>query len=76
MLLAEGPMAEGIVRYLRAWLHTRFGTHVGRTISLGEKTPAAVAQYMARRLVTPKRMLGGADRERMIYRPDAVYPRH
>lgn len=76
MLLAEGAIAESVVRSLLAWPHTGFGTHVSRAIPVDEQTPGAVARYMARPPITTERMLGGADTERIIYRSDAVHPRH
>jgi hypothetical protein len=76
MLLAEGAIAERVVRSLLAWPHTGFGTHVSRAIPVDEQTPGAVARYMARPPITPGQMLGGADTERIIYRSDAVHPRH
>jgi hypothetical protein len=35
-----------------------------------------MARYMARPPITPKRMLGEADKDQIIYRSDAVHPRH
>jgi hypothetical protein len=41
-----------------------------------EKTPGVVARYMARPPITPERMLGEASQAQVIYRSDAVHPRH
>jgi hypothetical protein len=76
MLLAEGAIEEGVVRNLLAWPHTGFGTHVSRAIPADKKTPGIVARYMVRPPITPERMLGEADQARIIYRSDAVHPRH
>jgi len=76
MLLKEGAIAEGVVRTLLAWPHTGFGTHVSRAIPVDEKTPGVVARYMVRPPVTPERMLGEANPAQIIYRSDAVHPRH
>ncbi len=76
MLLDEGAIEETVVQNLLAWPHTRFGTHVSRAIPVDEKTPGVVARYMARPPITPERMLGEADKDRIIYRSDVVHPRH
>jgi hypothetical protein len=76
MLLAEGAIAESVVRSLLAWPHTGFGTHISRAIPADEQTPGVVARYMARPPITPERMLGGADTDRIIYRSGAIHPRH
>ena len=55
--------------------HTGFGTDVSRPSPANEKAPGVVARYMARPPVTPERMLGGADKDQIIYRSDAVHPR-
>jgi hypothetical protein len=76
MLLEEGASEEGVVRNLLAWPHTGFGTHVSRAIPADEKTPVVVARYMVRPPITPERMLGEANKDHIIYRSDAVHPRH
>ncbi len=76
MLLEEGAIEAPVVQNLLAWPHTRFGTHVSRAIPGDEKTPGVVARYMARPPITPERMLGEGDKDRVIYRSDAVHPRH
>jgi Putative transposase len=76
MLLEEGAIAEGVVRNLLAWAHTGFGTHVSRAIPADATTPGVVARHMARPPITPERMLGEASGTRIIYRSDAVHPRH
>ena len=76
MLLAEGAIEEAVVRNLLAWPHTGFGTHVSRAIPAEEKTPGVVARYMVRPPITPERMLGEANQARIIYRSDAIHPRH
>jgi transposase-like protein len=76
MLLAEGAIEESVVRSLLAWPHTGFGTHVSRAIPVDEQTPGVVARYMARPPITPERMLGDADKQQVIYRSDAIHPRH
>jgi hypothetical protein len=76
MLLAEGAIAEGVVRTLLAWPHTGFGTHVSRAIPVDATTPGIVARYMVRPPISPERMLGETGKDRIIYRSDAVHPRH
>jgi hypothetical protein len=76
ILLAEGAIAERVVRTLLAWPHTGFGTHVSRAIPADEKTPGVVARYMTRPPITPERIFGEADKDQIIYRSDAVHPRH
>ena len=76
MLLEEGAMEAHVVRNLLAWPHTGFGTHVSRAIPADATTPGVVARYMARPPITPERILGEADQDRIIYRSDAVHPRH
>ncbi len=76
MLLEEGAIEEGVVRDLLAWPHTGFGTHVSRGIPVDEKTPGIVARYMARPPITPERMVREASNTQIIYRSDAVHPRH
>jgi hypothetical protein len=39
-------------------------------------TPGVVARYMTRPPITPQRMLGEASKTQIIYRSDAVHPRH
>jgi hypothetical protein len=63
----EGAIAEGVVRNLLAWPHTGFGTHVSRAIPTDATTPGIVARHMARPPITPERMLGEADKDRIIY---------
>ena len=75
MLLEEGAIEEGVVRKLLAWPHTGFGTHVSREIPADATTPG-VARYMIRPPITPERMLGEASKVQIIYRSDAVHPRH
>ncbi len=76
MLLEEGVLAEGVVRNLLAWPHTGFGAHVSRAIPADATTPRVVARYMTRPPITPERMLGDASKAQIIYRSDAVHPRH
>jgi hypothetical protein len=76
MLLAEGAIEETVVHNLLAWPHTGFGTHVSRAIPADVTTPGTVARYMTRPPITPARMHGEADKDRIIYRSDAVRPRH
>jgi len=76
MLLEEGAIDEHVVGNLLAWPHTGFGTHVSREIPADAKTPGAVARYMTRPPITPERMLGEASSAQVIYRSDAVHPRH
>ncbi len=76
MLLEEGAIEEGVVRNLLAWPHTGFGAHVSRAIPADATTPGIVARYMTRPPITPERMLGEADKDRIIYRSDEVHPRH
>jgi len=76
MLLDEGAIEEGVVRNLLAWPHTGFGTHVSREIPADAKTPGAAARHMARPPITPERLLGEASKAQIIYRSDAVHPRH
>lgn len=85
MLLAEGAIEESVVRSLLAWPHTGFGTHVSRAIPVDEQSPGVVARYMARPPITPDlsavsaqagRILGDADKKQVIYRSDAIHPRH
>jgi hypothetical protein len=76
MLLEEGVLAEGVVRNLLAWPHTGFGAHVSRAIPADATTPRVVARYMTRPPVTPERMLAEASKAQIIYRSDAVHPRH
>ena len=75
-LLKDEAIAHAVVRNLLAWPHTGFGTHVSREIPTDERTPGVVARYMARPPITPERMLGDASSVRVIYRSDAVHPRH
>jgi hypothetical protein len=49
---------------------------VSRAIPADEKTPGVVARYMTRPPITPERMLGEVDKDQIIYRSDAVRPRH
>ena len=76
MLLEEGAIEEHVVRNLLAWPHTGFGTHVSREIPADGTTPGVVARYMTRPPVTPERMVGEASKTQIIYRSDAVHPRH
>ncbi len=76
MLLEEGAIEERVVRNLLAWPHTGFGTHVSREIPADAKTPGAVARYITRPPITQERMLGEARNAQVIYRSDAVHPRH
>jgi hypothetical protein len=76
LLLEEGAIEERVVRNLLAWPHTGFGTHVSRAIPADATTPGVVARYMARPPITPERMLGETSGPRIIYRSDAVHPRH
>ncbi len=56
--------------------HTGFGTHVSRAIPADEETPGVVARYMTRPPLTPERIVGGASSAQVIYRSEAVHPRH
>jgi len=76
MLLEEGAIEETVIQNLLAWPHTGFGTHVSRAIPADATTPGIVARYMTRPPITPERMLGEADKDQIIYRSDAVHPRH
>jgi hypothetical protein len=49
---------------------------VSREIPADAKTPGIVARHMIRPPITPERMLGGASSAQVIYRSDAVHPRH
>jgi hypothetical protein len=76
MPLAEGAIEETLAQNLLAWPHMGFGTHVSRAIPADATTPGIVTRYMTRPPITPERMLGGADKDRIIYRSDGVHPRH
>jgi hypothetical protein len=76
MLLEEGAIEEHVVRNLLAWPHTGCGTHVSREIPADGTTPGVDARYMTRPPVTPERMVGEASKTQIIYRSDAVHPRH
>ena len=76
MLLAEGAIKEGRVGNLLAWPHAGFGTHVSWAIPADKKTPGVVPRCMVRPLITPEQMLGEANQAQIIYRSDAVHPRH
>jgi Putative transposase len=76
MLLEEGAIEERVVRNLLAWPHTGCGTHVSREIPADATTAGVVAHYMTRPPITPERMLGEASKAQVIYRSDAVHPRH
>ncbi len=76
MLLEEGAIEAGVVRNLLAWPHTGFGAHVSQAIPADATTPGIVARSMARPPITPERMLGEANKGRIIYRSDEVHPRH
>lgn len=53
-----------------------FLTALSREIPNDERTPGAVACYMTRPPITPERMLGEASGAQVIYRSDAIHPRH
>ena len=76
MLLKEGAIEEHVVGNLLAWPHTGFGAHVSREIPADGNTPNTIARYITRPPITPERMLGETDKDRIIYRSDVVYPRH
>jgi hypothetical protein len=76
ILLEEGVLAKGVVRNLLAWPHTGFGAHVSRAILADATTPGIVARNMTQPPITPERMLGEANRAQLIYRSNAVHPRH
>jgi hypothetical protein len=65
-----------VLRNLLAWPHTGFGAHVSRAIPADATTPRVVARCMTRPPITPERMLGEASKAQIIYRADAVHPRH
>ena len=49
---------------------------MSREIPADATSPGVVARYMTRPPINPDRMLGEASNARVIYRSDAVHPRH
>jgi hypothetical protein len=77
MLREEGAIDDAVIESMLAWHNTGFGSHVGLEIAASDaKARENVARYLCHPPVVLGRIVAQDSASRVVYKSDAVHPRH